>query len=254
MSTGSGVGTLVKSLRLLKVRMANPGKIRFTCPVCRYHGPFEDVNPPTGLRKHALCPNCGALERHRLQYVVMDAVMKGMDTRGMKMLHFAPEGFLRDVFGRQFGQYETADLSMEGVDYNVDLQQLPFADATYDVVFASHVLEHIPNDDKAISEIRRVVKPNGMAILPVPLVAERTIEYPAPNPYESGHVRAPGFDYFERYERYFGKIDKFSSDALPSEYQLFVYEDRNRWPTEECPLRLPMEGEKHIDVVPVCYA
>jgi ubiquinone/menaquinone biosynthesis C-methylase UbiE len=184
----------------------------------------------------------------------MNTVLKGMNANRIKMLHFAPEKFFRDLFARQFVQYETADLNMEGVDHNVDLQTLPFGDATYDVVFASHVLEHIPDDLKAISEIRRILKPNGIAVLPVPLVGEKTIEYPAPNPNESGHVRAPGFDYFERYERYFARIEKFRSDSLPSAYQLFVYEDRSRWPTEECPLRRPMEGERHIDVVPVCYA
>lgn len=94
---------------------------------------------------------------------------------------------------------------MHGVDHNVDLQELPFEDQTYDFVFASHVLEHIPNDEKAISEIRRILKPNGIAILPVPLVAEKTIEYSEPNPNETYHVRAPGFDYFDRYDRYFLK-------------------------------------------------
>ena len=145
-------------------------------------------------------------------------------------------------------------MNRKDVDQNVDLRKHPFADATYDVVYASHVLEHIPEDVKAISEIRRILRPDGIAILPVPLVGKTTIEYPAPNPNEAGHVRAPGFDYFDRYERYFARIDKFSSDSLPGEYQLFVYEDRSRWPTAECPLRTPMEGEKHVDLVPVCYA
>jgi SAM-dependent methyltransferase len=119
------------------------------------------------------------------------------------MLHFAPEPFFREFFTRRFGQYETADLKRKGVDHKVDLQQLPFGDKTYDFVFASHVLEHIPDDHKAIFEIHRILKPNGMAILPVPIYSEKTIEYPEPNPHEFFHVRAPGTDYFDRYERYF---------------------------------------------------
>jgi ubiquinone/menaquinone biosynthesis C-methylase UbiE len=142
---------------------------------------------------------------------------------------------------------------MKGVDHHVDLQHLPFADGTYDFVFASHVLEHIPDDEKAISEIRRILKPNGIAILPVPIVAEKTIEYPEPNPHESYHVRAPGMDYFDKYRRHFSRVERFSSDPLPKKYQLFLYEDRSRWPTKESPLRLPMPGEKHGDIVPVCY-
>jgi SAM-dependent methyltransferase len=241
------------TVRLTKFRLENLSKDKFTCPVCAYQGPFADVKPPTGFRKHAQCPSCGALERHRIQYLVMNDVLKPLNTARLKMLHFAPEGCFKEVFAKQFGQYETADLHMQGVDHKVAIEKLPFDDATYDCVFASHVLEHIRDDAQAVSEIRRVLKPGGMAVLPVPLVAEKTVEYPAPNPNETYHVRAPGFDYFDRYERSFSRVVKFSSDALPSAHQLFVYEDRSRWPTSECPLRPPMKGEKHSDIVPVCY-
>jgi SAM-dependent methyltransferase len=227
--------------------------MKFECPICAYHGPFEDFNPPTGLRKYAKCPQCGSLERHRLQYLVVRSVLAGLPTSQMTMLHFAPEAFLQAFFSKQFLKYETADLYMVDVDHKVDLQSLPFADATYDFVFASHVLEHISNDRKAIQEIRRILKPNGIAILPVPLVSKKTVEYAEPNPHESCHVRAPGFDYFDKYLPYFSKVKLYSSDELPEKYQLFIYEDRSKWPTAESPLRLAMEGEKHIDIVPVCY-
>jgi len=233
--------------------LRNFNKEKFECPICGYSGPFEDFNPPTGLRKHAKCPRCNAFERHRIQYLVVNKILNGINSSALKMLHFAPEPFFREFFSRRFGQYETADLNMRGVDHKVDLQELPFEDQSYDFVFASHVLEHIPNDEKAISEIRRILKPNGLAILPLPLVCEKTIEYSEPNPHETFHVRAPGFDYFDRYDRYFSKVDKISSDSLPSRYQLFIYENRSQWPTEECPLRPSMQGEKHIDIVPVCY-
>jgi SAM-dependent methyltransferase len=239
------------SLMILKLR--EPNKEKFECPVCGYNGPFLDVAPSTGLRKHAKCPNCNALERHRIQFLAVNAVLSNINTANLKMLHFAPEPFFRKFFSVRFGEYETADLNMKGVDHKVDLQQLPFDDATYDFVFASHVLEHIPNDEKAISEIRRILKPNGIAILPVPVVAEKTIEYPEPNPTEAYHVRAPGLDYIRKYDRYFSKVESYSSDSLPSKYQLFVYEDRSKWPTKECPLRPSMQGEKHVGIVPVCY-
>ena len=142
---------------------------------------------------------------------------------------------------------------MHGVDYKVDITKLPFKDATYDFVFASHVMEHIQDDEKALSEIRRILKPGGMAVLPVPLVAEKTVEYAKPNPNESDHVRAPGYDYFDKYEQYFSRLEKFRSDSFPSINQLFIYEDRSRWPTNELSLRPSMPGKKHIDVVPVCY-
>ncbi|WP_019505055.1 class I SAM-dependent methyltransferase [Pleurocapsa sp. PCC 7319] len=234
-------------------KLQNFNKEQFTCPVCNYTGAFKDVHPPTSTRKHSQCPRCGALERHRLQYLVVNQLLKNKETANLAMLHFAPEAFFQEYFAPRFGKYETADLHMTNVNHQVDLQNLPFANQSYDFIFASHVLEHISNDIQAISEIRRILKPNGIAILPVPLVAETTIEYPEPNPYEEYHVRAPGLDYFERLKPYFSKVEQINSDSLPSKYQLYVYEDRSHWPTKECPLRPKMLGKKYLDIVPVCY-
>lgn len=235
-------------------RLLHHNKARFECPVCAYEGPFLDFSSFAGARKHAMCPHCGALERHRLQYLVAMSALSDARAARARMLHFAPEAFLMHIFARRFSTYETADLFMEGVDHKVDIQQLPFKDATYNVIFASHVLEHIRDDRKAIREIRRVLAPTGVAILPVPIVCTSTIEYPNANPHEAGHVRAPGLDYFERYKDYFSRIDVHTSESFPEKYQLFIYEDRSRWPTRECPLRPPMQGVKHSDFVPVCYA
>jgi ubiquinone/menaquinone biosynthesis C-methylase UbiE len=170
------------------------------------------------------------------------------------MLHVAPEPFLREILSKQFGKYETADLTMKDVDHHVDLQALPFADKTYDIVFASHVLEHIRDDLQAIREIRRILTLDGIAILPVPVICQRTVEYPEPNPHEAYHVRAPGWDYFDRYRRYFSRVDVYTSEAVPEKYQTFTYEDRTGWPTQDMPLRIRAEGRKHLDAVPVCYA
>jgi SAM-dependent methyltransferase len=234
-------------------RVLNRAKKQFVCPICDYKGPFADFHAFGGFRKHAVCPSCGALERHRIQFLAVASVLRHMNALEMKMLHFAPEKSLQALFSRRFGKYETADLFMKGVDHKVDIRALPFADQAYDLVFASHVLEHIADDGKAIHEIRRILKPNGIAILPVPVVTDKTIEYPEPNPREAGHVRAPGLDYFERYGRYFNRVEILASDSLPEKYQLFIYEDRSVWPTAECPLRPPMQGERHSDFVPVCY-
>jgi SAM-dependent methyltransferase len=239
---------------LVLFRFLNSAKPQFECPVCNYKGPFMDLTGFAGVRKHAKCPKCKCLERHRLQYLAVMGLIESMDVSGMKMLHIAPEPCFRQLFSGRFGVYETADLLMKGVDHNVDLQNLPFKDATYDVVFASHVLEHIADDNQAIREIRRILRPGGVAILPVPVVCEKTIEYPQANPAEAYHVRAPGFDYFNKYRQYFSRVEVYTSDSYPEKYQLFVYEDRSAWPTPECPLRPPMHGERHADVVPVCYA
>lgn len=231
----------------------NRSKRRFDCPICKYQGPFIDLHGFAGVRKHAQCPRCKSLERHRLQHLIVAKLFPEEQSQRLRMLHVAPEPFLSEILSKTFGHYETADLTMKEVDHRVDLQALPFADANYDVVFASHVLEHIRDDSRALREIRRILKPGGLAILPVPVVCEQTVEYPQPNPHEADHVRAPGWNYFERYELHFSRVDVYTSDSVPDKYQTFIYEDRSGWPTKNMPLRRPMEGTKHRDAVPVCY-
>jgi len=230
------------------------GEPEFECPVCHYQGPFRELNGFAGRRLHVECPQCGTLERHRVQYLVVTEILNGLDVSKMRMLHFAPEPFFRKFFSSRFGHYETADLCMKGVDHHVDLQQLPFPDATYDFIFASHVLEHVPDDRKAIREIRRVLKTGGIAILPVPIVGEKTVEYREANPHEAYHMRAPGFDYHEKFKPYFSLVETRTSESLPEKYQPFIYEDRSGWPTPEMPLRPAMAGRRHIDIVPICRA
>ena len=232
-------------LRLFKLKSC------YICPICGYHGLFLSERPETGKRKHAKCPKCGLLERHRLQYLVFKKVTEGINTQQMSMLHFAPEKYFSSIFKNQFKFYVTADLNSTYVDKKEDLTRLSFKDNSFDFIFASHVLEHIKEDGMALSEIKRVLKPNGIAIIPVPVIGKRTVEYPKPNPHEEFHVRCPGEDYYERYSNYFSKVDCYKSTDFDEKYQLHVYEDRSGWPTS-MPLRPSVCGKKHIDRVPVC--
>ena len=240
------------ALHRLGYRLMNWRKESFVCPVCCYRGPFKDQVIPDTIMGNSICPQCDSMERHRLQYLVMKTLGDQMDFSRMSMLHFAPERFFREPFGKWFHSYATADFNKSDVNYQIDLRGLPFEDRSFDCVYASHVLEHIKEDDRALSEISRVLTPSGIAVLPVPIVSVTTIEYP--KAYEFGHVRAPAADYFQKYERYFAKVKTFSSNDFPSKFQVFIYEDRTAWPTKERPLARPMEGERHIDIVPVCYA
>ncbi|MEQ8465336.1 MAG: glycosyltransferase [Coleofasciculus sp. E1-EBD-02] len=152
-------------------------KEKYTCPICGYQGSFANfVLAESEIIKHSRCPSCDSFERHRLQKLVIDQLKKDINFGKMRMLHFAPEYFFQEYFKPLVGEYITADLSMNKVDYKVDLTSLPFKNAEFDIVFASHVLEHIKDDRKALSEIRRVLKPKGIAILPVPIVGVQTIE------------------------------------------------------------------------------
>ena len=247
------MGLLGDRLSLIHMMVFDRQRPTFTCPICSYSGVFLNSHAPTGFRLHSRCPRCKGGERHRLQHLVMQDLLAERDASKMSMLHFAPESWFRPIFARRFGTYQTADLGMRGVTHRVDICRLPLPDGSYDIVYASHVLEHVLDDNLAISEIRRVLRPGGIAILPVPLFAEETIEYAAANPHEHHHVRAPGLDYFDRYTRHFRRVEKYASDQYPEKYQLYLYQDRTSWPMKNHPHLRPMPGERHLDIVPVCY-
>ncbi len=169
----------------------------------------------------------------------------------MSILHFAPEPFFADRFRKLFGNYTSADLYMETADVKADLRHLPFEADAYDFVFASHVLEHVREDAQALQEIRRILRPGGIAVLPVPIVADHTVEYAEPNLQESGHVRAPGPDYYDKYALYFKTVERFESCGFPEKYQPFIYENRTtRPPSLARQTKTP--GYRRVDIVPVC--
>jgi SAM-dependent methyltransferase len=226
----------------------------FRCPLCGYRGPFETICGLVERRQHARCPRCRALERHRLMAMVLAPLLNSMDTSRQRLLHVAPERQLGAVLRARFGRYESADLFMPGVDHRVDLRAMPFPDASFDMVIAAHVLEHIREDHQAVAEIRRILRPGGIAILPVPIIAPQTVEYPEPNPAEGGHVRAPGADYYNRLVPSFTRVELRWSQDVEESCQPFIYEDRSRWPDSRCPYRPAMAGSRHADVIPICWA
>jgi len=236
-------------------RMLHRAERAFCCPVCQYEGPFVTLQAEYGECKHAECPHCGALERHRLLSLVLDEIEKTTSIQGKTILHFAPKPFF---FRRRFmalsTDYTTTDLIMRNVDMRVDLGALPFPTGSQDLIFASYILQYVQDDMKAIREIHRVLHPGGLAILPMTIVAERTIEYPEPNMLESGgHVRAPGPEYYDRFKAVFDRVDLHDSAQFAEQFQLFVYEDRTSWPTREMPLRQAMAGIRHLEIIPVCW-
>jgi SAM-dependent methyltransferase len=138
------------------------------CPVCT--GQFRKFLPYgyVTLRDAAMCPGCLSLERHRLMWLFLKN-KTGFFTEKQKVLHIAPEQcFLKRFKKLPNLDYITADLESPIADYKCDVQELPFEDVSFDAVICNHVLEHVPDDKKAMSEILRVLKPGGYAILLVP--------------------------------------------------------------------------------------
>jgi SAM-dependent methyltransferase len=104
--------------------------------------------------------------------------------------------------------YTTADLKRSVVDIRLDIVSMPFGSDTFDVVMASHILEHVENDRAALKEILRILRPGGFAFLQVPLDPARATTTEDPNirlPQErlraylqEDHVRLYGRDYVDR--------------------------------------------------------
>ena len=201
------------------------GGAKFKCPICQFEGPFMP-SVFRERRQNANCPRCLSAERHRLQRLVCDALFNGpWDPTGKVLLQFAPDP-MTSYLRKRFGHVTCADISPGRERIVLDMRKIAMDDSSVDAVFASHVLEHIREDATALSELRRVLKPGGIAILPVPIVCDATIEYPEAVPAEEYHWRAPGLDYFDRYREIFGSVKVFSSRNFDEIYQTFDYTDR----------------------------
>jgi SAM-dependent methyltransferase len=156
------------------------------------------------------CPRCGAhdRERHLLLYLRASGVLAELG--GKAILHFAPEKRLsRYVCAMGLGRYVPCDLFPQDPQVlRVDMLDMPFADGTFDVVIANHVLEHVDDDARGLAEIHRVLKRGGIAILQTPYSGRlhRTwqdpgIDTPAARLQAYGqedHVRLFGRDLFDR--------------------------------------------------------
>jgi len=207
------------------------------CPVCG--GKFRKFLPygytkATG-RENALCPKCLSLERHRLMWLYLNDETDFF-TNDLKVLHIAPE----QCFFKRFKalpnlDYTTGDLESPIADVHFDVQEIPFEDASFDVVICNHVLEHVDDDAKAMREMYRILKPNGFAILQVPMDTDnpKTMEDPTvTDPKErerlyrqKDHVRLYGLDYANRLSNAGFKVNsieyaKSFEATLASKYSL----------------------------------
>lgn len=119
---------------------------------------------------HFECPRCGAHDRERHLLLYFEAAGLFAALRGAAVLHFAPEKHLsRRIVAAQPARHVRCDLFPASPDVErVDMLAMQFPDASFDMVIANHVLEHVDDDGRAVAEIRRVLKPGGHAVLQTP--------------------------------------------------------------------------------------
>lgn len=162
-------------------------------------------------RLNALSPGTLSLERHRQMWLYLQNETDFF-SKSLRVLHIAPEQeFLKRFKKMPNLEYISSDLFSPIVDVKADILDLPFEDNYFDVVFCNHVLEHIPDDARAMAELYRVMRPNGWGIFQVPLRHDAPATYEdfsITEPHERqkhfgqyDHVRWYGMDYFSRLEQ-----------------------------------------------------
>lgn len=169
-------------------------------------------------RPNVLSPSTLSLERHRLLWLYLQNETDFFE-KPLKVLHMAPEQCFLSIFKKMKNlDYTTADLYSPIVDVKADILNLPFEDDQFDLVLCNHVLEHITDDHKAMSELYRVIKPGGLGIFQVPQNIELDKTYEDPSivaPEERAahfgqydHVRVYGKDYFDRLRKVGFKVEE----------------------------------------------
>ncbi|NMH88530.1 class I SAM-dependent methyltransferase [Flavivirga algicola] len=184
-------------------------------------------------RNNVLSPSTLSLERHRLLWLYLQNETDFF-TATKKVLHFAPE----QAFCKRFRKmknldYVTTDLNSPLADVKADICSLPFKNDEFDIIFCNHVLEHIPDDTKAMQELYRVLKVGGMGIFQIPqdLAREKTFEDNTITDKKErakifgqyDHVRVYGRDYFDKLRSIGFKVEEVDYTSTLSEADVKKY-------------------------------
>lgn len=183
-----------------------------TCPCCGWRFRTFRRYRPSHLPNtvHMQCPHCRSIARHRWIWLYLKEQLDIANTR-IRILHFAQEYCLYRALKRLPGVEAIGSdiLRQERVVVQQDITRLAFAAAEFDAIICNHVLEHVPNDHKAMSELYRVLKPNGWVLLSTPVrMDEATYEDASITDARQrerafgqwDHVRWYGYDLVDRLE------------------------------------------------------
>lgn len=177
-----------------------------------------------GHREDGSCPICGCTDRERLLLLYLQQETD-IFTRPQKLLHVAPEISLERIFRKQHHiDYLTADFMSPYVMEMMDITDIRHPSNSFDCILCNHVLEHIPDDIRAMQEIERVLKPGAWSILQVPIAYDlsKTLEDPTITSEEDryrvfgqrDHVRLYGTDYKSRLEQVGLKVELVNSSKV----------------------------------------
>ncbi|MBW2269950.1 MAG: methyltransferase domain-containing protein [Deltaproteobacteria bacterium] len=186
------------------------GEVRHshTCPCCERTA-RRFLDSPNGQRPGVRCPHCNSRPRHRILHLFLRERTDLFDGQPTRLLHVAPNPRISlQLTSAPWIDYVSADLQRPTAMLKMDITDIQLPDASFDVIICNHVLEHVPEDRRAMRELCRILRPDGWAILQVPLDPEQaeTFENPSVTDPEErrrvfghpGHVRRYGRDYADR--------------------------------------------------------
>ena len=183
---------------------------------------------PAGLdsRPDARCPVCNSLERHRLLKIVAGQKTGLFNEARKRILHIAPEEAIERLVRKLPGvTYLSADLEDPRAGVRMDITGISYPDSAFEVILCSHVLEHVPDDRKALQEFHRVLSPGGWAMIQIPISDPVTFEDPTiTDPEERlrlfgqrDHVRRYGPDVRQRMQEAGFAVEEITTEEAASE-------------------------------------
>jgi SAM-dependent methyltransferase len=142
------------------------------------------------------------------------------------ILMFGAEISIQIWFQKNGYSYTTADLFDEDADVQVDIQKTPFPDERWLMIICNHVLEHVPDYQMALMELRRILKKDGILEITVP--TDRTLKTVYEDPAivskeerierfgQFDHVRIFGNDFEAILEKAGFFVEVLEGDKLPA--------------------------------------
>lgn len=180
------------------------------------------------------CPYCGSVDKYRWEWYVLENYLHISQVTNVDVLHFAPE---KPIYNRikQNGSinYMCGDIVPGRADYVVDMTDMQFEDSSFDIIIACNVLEHIQDEKRALTEIKRVLKTDGTFVVMIPVAydveetwedenitsEEERVKYFG----QEDHVRLYGNDYQSHFEKYGFIVNALTAEEVFSRENIKKY-------------------------------
>jgi predicted SAM-dependent methyltransferase len=132
------------------------------CPLCE-----RNLRKFISLKNgETLCPFCGSLPRHRRLWTLITPLLIPC----IRVLDFSPPlYFYKKLKSFRGIHYAATDYAGEfTADLHLDITNINLPANSIDLILCYHILEHIQDDEKAMSELFKILKPQGKCFIQTP--------------------------------------------------------------------------------------